>query len=430
MLKKFIINITKSKENIFKGGIILFLGMNLVNVGNYLFNMLMGRMLGPADYGSLVSLISFFAIMSVPATTIQTSSMKFSSQFIAQNKPEKISYLIKYLTKKVFYFGIILAVILIILSSYISHFLNISSNLPLVILIFSFIFLFLLPINRGVLQGIQNFRGLLINMTIEPFLKIFFAIILIFFGYKLLGVTFGMLITALIIYLASFLHLKSVTNNKPTSFDTKSFWQYSLPTLLGIFLISFITYADVIAVKHYLSPDEAGLYSALSTISKIVLFFSFPFISAMFPKISNLYTLKEKHFPILAQTFLIVSILSLSVMGFFMLFPQFSVGLLFGKAFLPISPYLGQLSFAMFLLALINLFINYFLAIGQTKFLYGFTLFVILEIVLIYYRHANYNDIINNMIISFGGLLIFLAGLYIYSKKEQLIYAINNNSRV
>ena len=100
--------IIQSKESILKGGIVLFLGMNFVNFGNYLFNMIMGRTLGPSDYGGLVTLISFLAILGVPTATIQTSAMRFSAAFSAENHPDKINYLIKYLAKRMVLLGIIL----------------------------------------------------------------------------------------------------------------------------------------------------------------------------------------------------------------------------------------------------------------------------------------------------------------------------------
>lgn len=428
MVKSLWQKISGSKENILKGGLILFIGVNIVNFGNYLFNLLMGRYLGPSDYGSLVSLISLIAIIGVPATTIQTSVMKFSATFKAEKTENKINFLIKYLNKKILLFSLICLIVLIASSNLLSNFLNLSSIFPLIILSFSIVFLFLLPINRGVLQGIQDFKSLSINMGLEPIIKIIIGLVLVLVGLKLSGTMLAIFMSSILVYFISFTALKNILKSKPQEFDTSTFWKYSLPTLIGIFLMNMLTYIDVVLVKHFFSPQDAGLYSGLSTISKIVLYFSMPFVAAMFPKISDLHTKNEKHFPVLAQTFMIASIFSLAIMGFFMIFPTFSIGILFGKDYISASPYLGSLAFAMFLLILINVFFNYFLAIGEKKFLIFLFIFSILEIVLITHYHANFNQIINNLIISFGGLLFSLGLYYIYLKKEQITYALSHNS--
>ena len=42
------------------------------NAGAYVFNVIAGRALGPADYGSSLALVSVLSILAVPATAMQT----------------------------------------------------------------------------------------------------------------------------------------------------------------------------------------------------------------------------------------------------------------------------------------------------------------------------------------------------------------------
>ncbi|OGD66828.1 hypothetical protein A3F08_00415 [Candidatus Berkelbacteria bacterium RIFCSPHIGHO2_12_FULL_36_9] len=422
--------IIQSKESILKGGIVLFLGMNFVNFGNYLFNMIMGRTLGPSDYGGLVTLISFLAILGVPTATIQTSAMRFSAAFSAENHPDKINYLIKYLAKRMVLLGIILFAIVFFASGYLSAFFNFESKTPFIILALTSPFILLLPINRGCMQGIQNFKGLSINLGLEPFLKIVFSVLLIYFGYKLNGSVLAILIAFILVYLFSFIHLKKIFAAGSAPFPTKSFWKYSAPVLIAVLIMSIFTTIDILVVKHYLPKDQAGLYSGISTISKIVLYFSLPFISAMFPKITELYTKKEKHYPLLAQTFLIVTVASIFILAFFVIFPEFTIKVLFGSQYLSGANILGSLSLAMFFLALVNVFVNYYMAIGKNGYIYFLLIFAILEIVLMILFHSNFQQIINNLIITFGGLLTCLGIYYLYTKKDRLLYAFNNYSGV
>jgi O-antigen/teichoic acid export membrane protein len=430
MIKLFLGNITKSKDNILKGGLVLFLGMNLVSFANYIFNVTMGRMLGPIEYGGFVSIMSLLAIVGVPANTIQTAAAKFSAVFLAENSLEKIKYLIKYLTKKIAILSLIVFIFLLLLSQPIANFLKLGSNVPIIIFSFVALIIFLVPINRGVIQGMQNFKGLSINLGFEPILKILFGGILVAIGYKLNGAVLAILIANILVYIFGFFSLKKIFANKEKSFPTKDFWHYSLPVLVGIFLLNFLTYGDVILAKHYLSLEEAGLYSGVSTIAKIVIYFGAPFIATMFPKISDLYTRKQKHYPLLMQTIAVVFILSALITAFFMMFPAFTIKLLFGNNFISASNYLGNLSLAMLLLSLSTIFVNYYMAIGKKIYMAFLSFFSVILIVLMNSYHYGIGQIINNLLISFGGLLLSLTLYYVYTKKEKIIYAINNYSRL
>lgn len=428
MVKSIVHALQKSRNSVLKGGIILFLGMNMVNLGNYLFNLLMGRMLGPSEYGGLMALMAILAIASVPAGTLQTAATKFSSMFQAKNETGKINFLLKYLINKTILLAIFVGIILLSSSLFLDKFLHLESKIPLIILAASSIFVFLLPINRGILQGIQNFKGLSINLVSEPALKIILGFILVAVGLKLNGAILSFLFAGTLVYFLSFYFLKSILRSQPQPFPTKHFWTYSLPTLVVLLLMNCLTFIDLIVVKHYFPPNEAGLYSGLSTIAKIVLYFSSPFIASMFPKISELYVKGEKHYFVLTQTLIIVTLLSTLVMSFFVLFPSFSIKLFFGNQYLSASPFLGELAIAMLILTLINVFVYYYLAIGQLKFIYVLIFFVALEIILINFYHHNFQEIINSLILSFGGLLFSLFLLYIYSKRKQIYYAFNHHS--
>lgn len=63
--------------------------------GNYLYHLLMGRMLGPADYGILVSLISIFSILGVPLSAVGLTIVKFVSAFNGKKETKAISLFLK-----------------------------------------------------------------------------------------------------------------------------------------------------------------------------------------------------------------------------------------------------------------------------------------------------------------------------------------------
>ena len=52
-------------------GFLLFSALTLANLSNYVFHVVISRLLGPEDYGALGALLSAFIIVSVPAGALQ-----------------------------------------------------------------------------------------------------------------------------------------------------------------------------------------------------------------------------------------------------------------------------------------------------------------------------------------------------------------------
>ena len=64
----------------------MFIGIGLFNLFGLIYHFFMLRMLPPIDYGHLNALITLFMIISVPASTVQTTITKFVSTFQAKNQ--------------------------------------------------------------------------------------------------------------------------------------------------------------------------------------------------------------------------------------------------------------------------------------------------------------------------------------------------------
>ena len=82
-------------------------GHAVANIGAYLYHLFMGRLLLPADYGELQSLISLVNILNVPSVTINTVVAKFVSTYVGKNEREKISSLYYQIRKSLVVFLVI-----------------------------------------------------------------------------------------------------------------------------------------------------------------------------------------------------------------------------------------------------------------------------------------------------------------------------------
>lgn len=406
-----------------KNSLIYFVGTLIFSVFNYLFNAQMGQKLGPSEYSIIGSLLSLIVIITMPTNAVSTIIMRYAAHYNSQNQGGKIKAFALHLTKRMASVGILIAIIFALASGWIADFLKLPSTTPVIIISPILAFLFVLPINRGLLQGLQRFFDSVINQNIDPLIKLILGLSLVSLGYGVNGAMVAILIGTAIAYFGSFWPIRQLLRepSQPIAHLPTEAKEYSWTAFLAFIFATLLLQIDVILVKHFLDPHTAGLYTALSTMAKIVLFVTTPVVSVMFPMISDLRGRDQKHYLILMQSFLLVFAIGLiSCLGFYWFAPTV-VNILYKAEFISVAPYLGLFGVAMLLYSLTNLWVNYFLSIGNRFFIIALGLITILEIGLIWWRHDNFTVIINNLLLTNAMGFILLTGYYLYLKWPQIL---------
>lgn len=403
-------------KKLIKGGIVIIAGTLIGSAANYAYNTLTGRLLGPENYGIFTSLMSLLAIVSVPMMAIQTISAKFSSKFLAENRLGKIRALISSLHRRLWPIGVAAALIIMILSGFVGRYLHIPSLVPIFILAIIFVVAFLVPITRGVIQGMQKFFQLSINTSLDALFRLSIGMALIGLGFKVNGAVGGVVVGTVLAYLFSFLPIRNILKHSSEPFDKKKIMEYSWPTVIVILCLTALVNADIIVAKHYLPAAEAGHYAALSTIAKIIFYFSGPIVGVMFPMISDLYSKGERHYHLLITTLIGVFGASMVILVFFTLAPQFTINILYGKQFVSVWHFLPSMGLVMVLYGLVNVMANYFLSINKMKFVPFLIFFTLLEIILLLFFNSSISVFIIILMLSQIVLLITLFSLYLIDK--------------
>src|SRR3989304_10540644 len=95
------------ENQLLSGSLVMVLSSIFVNFGNYLYQLLMARMLGPINYGSFISLIAIFYLLAIPALSLATVVVKFTTIFKAANDYRNLYPLFPAFSEKIFILGII-----------------------------------------------------------------------------------------------------------------------------------------------------------------------------------------------------------------------------------------------------------------------------------------------------------------------------------
>ena len=424
--------ISKLKSNkLIKNSSIFFLGSMTMSVGNYLFHLISGRVLGPKDYGVLASLLSLNIILAVPTGVIAMVTVKLTSDIKVNKNYGELRFLIKCLLKSLSLIGLAVFFILCFLSPFIARFLKIPSE-KLIILLGAIVFLsFLIPVVQGVLRGLQKFKSLALNMMVMPITKTVLVIILLFLGFRVYGALIAMLASSIAVFALGFKPLLFLFRFRPKNkIRLKKVLLYALPVLISLFCFTLLYNIDIIMVKHFFTETEAGLYSALSKLGQIIFFATGAIVGVMFPMVAEKYRKGEKHNHLLVQSLKIVALISGLGLSIYWLFPKIIMQILFGSAYLSVTPLVGFFGLAMSFLAMNNIFLNYYLSIHKFKFIYILALATVLEVILILFYHNSIKQIVFNVLVSmgllFGGFCVF----YFYQNKKHRDESLNLNPRI
>jgi O-antigen/teichoic acid export membrane protein len=123
----------------------------------------------------------------------------------------------------------------------------------------------------------------------------------------------------------------------------------------------------VVLVKHFFSSFDAGIYAAVSTLGKIILFASAPVATVMFPLLTRRFAKKENYVGMFLLSIGLTVVVVAGVIILYYLFPYFVMSLLYGDKYfsgvyllVPYAIYTG-------LISLSGLFVNLFLSVNHNK---------------------------------------------------------------
>ena len=375
----------------------------------YLLHPILGRMMGLQAYGQVAALIAFSLVLTTPTQIIATIAAKYASSSSASGDYAQLNGFIRRLTIIFSIVGVAITIIFAVASRYTAMFFHLDSREGVILLGLTFITSFVTPLNLGILQGLQRFGWYATLTLLSAFLRLVLSIGLVFLGLGVNGAMLGLVISALLAYLLSFQPLRGILRGPRLSAGSlRSLLSYSL--LAGAAAAGTVAFysVDTVLARHFLNDSEAGLYAALATTGKTVLYVTSSISLVMFPRVSALYEKGESQTRVVIQAILGVLLLATLVEIAFFIAPSFIVSHLFGSAFLAINGQLALYGIAMLLLAVGGVIVNYFLAIGNRPFVLIIFLACILQSVLIAWHHADIAQFVQATIVTCAAFTLAL----------------------
>lgn len=406
-----------------KGSAVVFAGSVVVNALAYVFHLITGRMLGPQNYSILASLISLSYVIGFPATLISTIVTRKVSGLAARHDKKETKGFLLSMGKHVVLADLFIIGSFILLRQQIADFLHINEPFLIVILGVIFAGSLFMTVPGATLQGLLRFTSLAAIGVVSSLLRVISAYGAIIFGFGVAGVLYGMLASEIIVTIFSIMMLSSYFTVRAKHIPvrlaryTAQFWM--ITALLGKGLLINV---DVLLVKHFFESHDAGLYAAMSTTGKIVLFFASSLSIVLLPIATQKHAkgksaVKEL---LLAQGGIVL--LSSAILLAYRIMPELVISLLYGREYFAIAPYLWLIGVYFLLYNMSYTFVNYFIAGKHTVILTMPLVISVFQIGGIILFHRSFYDVLSVMIGSASLLiLVFTVYFYLYTRQQRRI---------
>lgn len=404
-------------DELVRGSLVLFIGIVIFNFFNYVFQISMAKLLGPADFGILAALMSIIYILSIPGEAIQTVVSKYTSKFIAQKNVGKIKELAIRSAKRGIIFAAISFIILSVLSLFFAKLIKIELGLLLITGLFSF-YVFLVPIGRGILQGEKRFTTFGVALILESLSKVFICVLLVLLGLRVYGAIGGVLISCALGFLIVFAKIKNVLKSKQQKDNFSGLYKKSIPVLAAVTAIVFMYSLDILVAKALFEPEIAGQYAFVSLIGKIIIFISFSIGRVMFSLSSEKYEKGDDTKGNFKKSLFLVSGVSVFILIFYYLIPEIIVRIvsLDSEQYVSAAHILFRLGAAYSMLSVANIIILYKISVNKIRngafVLLGFAL---IQTILLIMSGSNLNSFANAFL--FSNILIFAYAMIIAIRK-------------
>ncbi|QCE41532.1 oligosaccharide flippase family protein [Psychroserpens sp. NJDZ02] len=395
---------------------VFMLSVLAVNGGNYLYNLILGRVLGPAQFADAAVLITFLLVLSFVAMTFQLVTAKFSVIF----ENETFTNFVATIYKNATIVGLGFGALIIVFAKQLQSVFNTSSSAMFTIFGIGVPIYFLMSVNRGVFQGKKEFKSLSITYQAEMLSRLVITLGLIFLldMQSSVVIAVGILISfgfGLVPFKFKNLNFKkTIAVEASQSKQVKSFFVitafYELTQII-------INNSDILLVKHYFDSYDAGLYASLALIGRIVYFVAWMFVMLLLPTVVQLKKEGKATAPILFKYVGYIAAIATTIVIGCALFPRTAITLLFGDSYLAMAPLLWKYALATGLFAISNIFAYYYLSLDRYIPVVISGVFGTLQMGLVIFFHESLEQVVHMQIIAMVLLLVIQLVFFMFDSK-------------
>lgn len=400
---------------------IFFFGAAAVGALNYLYYPVMGRLLDTVSFGEVQTLISLFLQAAIFLTALGLVAINVVTNYTSDNLRNAV---VLEFEKLALFVGVGAFVLTLIFGGVVARFLQFDSVAPLSLLVLALVASVPLTFRSAYLRGKRKFGSVSFVNIVGAVGKLLFAIALVLLGLGTIGAIGGLVTAQLTASVLVIILAAKIGFDRPH----RSHWvklprldliapelRYGTLVLAGSLLITMQYSIDVVVVKHYFDPTTAGLYAGVASVARII-FFLTASIAMVLLSLVQLQAPKKQNEKVLLKSLILTAMVGLPVLAACVLQPSAITGLLMGSAYVEAASILPRLATAVFIVAILNVFVSYYLALRRYMIAPILGVGALTTYVLIYTNHSSLIDVVNGLLI---GSIVMLGTLVVWIASKR-----------
>ncbi len=385
-----------------------YFGSFSLNIGRYLFHMLLLRLLLPAEYGEFLAYLSLLYLLGIPNTTVNNVVVKFVAEFRGKHDHRSINELFYYLLEKLAPFSLALGALLVFFAGRLSILFK-AHAAAFIILGFSLLISLVSTLVKSYLLAFQRFTAQILVGLLEICLTLILTFVLIKLGLSATGAVLAQILAGIVgVVICFFLIRQAVLPallHSHKAFKLRSFTGYSLINAIGA--LSLIS-TDVLLVRYFFSEHLSGIYSSLSVIGRIIYFGLGPLIALVLPVASHRHAATGKSRGVFIKLGSVILVFGLFATAIFSLFPQFVIRTLSGTNYLEAAGFLPIFAISMLLFSMSLFITSYSMATGNPKVNLNLLVATIAQPIIILNFHQSLSQVVWSNLILEAALFLSL----------------------
>jgi len=374
------------------------------------------RKLGPVSYGEVGVLLSIISALLIILSAVYLIINKFIAQYRSRAQEENIKFLIKLTFGDTILLGFAAFILCVVLSMVLKEFFHFQDSTTFMVFGLLVWVSFVDPVLEGVYKGLARFRFVGIFRVIESIARLVLVVIAIWLGWGVNGVIGAFAAGTLIGILCCLKPLWEFRNTNSHRIYLSEFYKYAIPVIVGSLGIALLLNLDVVLVKHFFTPLEAGTYAAASMLAKIAYIISASLGGVMFSNVARDYADGKPTRQHLRSTFITFSAIAVFILLVVYFEGSVIVHLIFGPAY-DMGSFLFWFVLAFICFAFVNIFVLYDLARKKYAILWPLSLAVPAEAIALVIFHASIIEVVLVLLVFMGALLFVIVA----PKKDELL---------
>jgi O-antigen/teichoic acid export membrane protein len=336
------------------------------NVIALVFTVVMARVLGATDYGSLAALLSAFIILMVPGSALQIAVAREVSTSLAAGDG-RAGTGVRLWLGRLLLLAAGVAVVAVLARGVLAAIMGVDQEWAAAAVPVTAVLWMALSVERGALQGFQRYKLVAWSIIGEAAARLGFALVLVGAGGDVTGAFLGTplsLVAVGLVLAAPLSHHLPGDGGHPLRDLLAGAWM----PMLALTLLFVLQEVHVIVVKHEADGDAAGAYAVAAVAAKAIIWVAVGLGMYLLPETARRSRGGEDARPILRRTLALIAVCAVPMVLIYAAAGEPLLGVAFGEDLDEASGALPWLGLAMALLACSYLSVQFLLAMHRHRF--------------------------------------------------------------